>query len=137
MRFNQESDPSYYSIRAYSEGQIDIKIPASIAQKDNTERALRLTQSFIMAPQQLLQNWQPSTVAELKNSHFEQILECKPEIILLGTGLRLEFPSPAITKAALENGIGVDIMDSSAACRTYNILMLEGRNVVLALILEK
>jgi len=135
MRFNQESDPTYYSIRAYEQTHIDIKIPASVAIENNTDQALRLTQSFIMSPQYLIQNWDIRSVAELNRTLFGQIVEIKPEIILLGTGTELAFPDQAITAAALEIGIGVDTMDSSAACRTYNILMLEGRQVVLALIM--
>jgi len=135
MRFNHESDPTHYSIRAYGQTHVDIKIPASVAVENNSDQALRLTQSFIMSTQHLIQNWAIRSVAELNSTLFGQIVEIKPEIILLGTGIELIFPDQAITAAALEIGVGVDVMDSSAACRTYNILMLEGRQVVLALIM--
>lgn len=136
MRFNQESDPQKYAIRAYSEGYVDVQIPTIIAAKDNSEKSIRVQQSFIMSPQKLIQNWPLRTASALTNPIFDQILDLKPEIILLGTGLRLEFADISITKTALENGIGVETMDSAAACRTYNILMLEGRNVAVALMLE-
>ena len=61
-------------------------------------------------------------------------LECP--IVLLGTGLRQRFPSPALLRPLIERRIGVEVMDSHAACRTYNILMAEGRDVAAALIVE-
>jgi uncharacterized protein len=62
-------------------------------------------------------------------------LTLEPEIVLLGTGRRQQFPHPRLTQALLEQGVGVEVMDTAAACRTYNVIMLEGRRVAAALLL--
>ena len=58
-----------------------------------------------------------------------------PEIVLLGTGDRQRFPRPKLTRALLARGVGVEVMDTSAACRTYNIIMMEDRRVAAALLM--
>jgi uncharacterized protein len=64
------------------------------------------------------------------------MVDLKPELILIGTGSRQHFPKPELLKALIQAKIGFEIMDSQAACRTYNILVGEGRRVLLALIVE-
>ena len=72
---------------------------------------------------------------QLSEAHFAQILEDAPDVVILGTGDRQRFVHPKLTAALTMRRIGVECMDSQAACRTYNILMGEGRKVTLALIL--
>jgi uncharacterized protein len=72
----------------------------------------------------------------LEAAHFEAILEFMPEIVLLGTGGTLRFPHPRLTEALIRAQIGVEVMDTPAACRTYNILASEGRKVAAALLLS-
>jgi uncharacterized protein len=74
--------------------------------------------------------------ADLEAHHFSQLIDLKPELILIGTGKRQRFPKPELLKALISAKIGFEIMDSQAACRTYNILVGEGRQVLLALIVE-
>jgi uncharacterized protein len=64
------------------------------------------------------------------------MVDLKPELVLIGTGSRQRFPKPELLKALVQAKIGFEIMNSQAACRTYNILVGEGRQVVLALIVE-
>jgi uncharacterized protein len=71
----------------------------------------------------------------LAEAHFEVIAGLEPEIVLLGTGGRQRFPRPSLLRSLLARGVGVEIMDTAAACRTYNIIMLEGRRVAAALLL--
>lgn len=71
---------------------------------------------------------------QLKIKHFEWLSRQGAEIVLLGTGTRLRFPPPSLTRPLIEAGIGLEVMDTGAACRTYNLLAAEGRKV-LALIL--
>jgi len=85
---------------------------------------------------QVLADWGPSDFDALTRSHLAAIAELAPQVVVLGTGRRQRFPDPAIYAALLERGIGVEIMDTGAACRTYNILAGEGRRVVAALILD-
>ena len=95
----------------------------------------RYENSLITMPDNIIENWQVLTVEQLSEEHFELLIPYQPEIILLGTGATLRFPSSVVTKKLLKLKIGVEVMDTNAACRTYNILMAEGRNVVAALII--
>lgn len=95
----------------------------------------RYENSIITMPDKIIEDWQAQTVEKLTEEHFELLIPHEPEIILLGTGATLRFPSPLVTKNLLESKIGVEVMDTNAACRTYNILMAEGRNVAAALLI--
>ena len=80
--------------------------------------------------------WPVQSFNSLEASHFAQMVELKPELILIGTGSKQRFPKPELLKSLILANIGFEIMDSQAACRTYNILVGEGRQVLLALIVE-
>jgi uncharacterized protein len=96
----------------------------------------RLTTSFLLTPQRLIEDWSPTSFASLTEADFAAVAELACPIVLLGTGARQRFPAPARLRALIERRIGVEVMDSHAACRTYNILMAEGRDVAAALIIE-
>ena len=83
-----------------------------------------------------VQAWPVATLDELQEAHFADILAAAPEVVILGSGPRLRFPHPALLRSLMAARIGVETMDTAAACRTYNILASEGRNVVAALLLE-
>ena len=91
--------------------------------------------SLILLPSRI-ESWSPDGFEALAESDFEAILALAPEILLLGTGLRQRFPKPALLRPLIEAGIGHEIMDLPAACRTFNILMAEGRNVAAALLID-
>jgi len=80
--------------------------------------------------------WLVESFDSLEASDFDQMITLKPELILIGTGSRQRFPKPELLKSLISAKIGFEIMDSQAACRTYNILAGEGRQVLLALIVE-
>ena len=80
--------------------------------------------------------WPAQSFDSLEASHFAQMVDLKPELILIGTGSKQRFPKPELLKSLILAKIGFEIMDSQAACRTYNILVSEGRQVLLALIVE-
>ena len=80
--------------------------------------------------------WPAQSFDSLEASHFTQMVELKPELILIGTGSKQRFPKPELLKSLILANIGFEIMDSQAACRTYTILVGEGRQVLLALIVE-
>ena len=84
----------------------------------------------------LIRDWPPGSFDELEKHHFDQLLEHQPEIILFGSGPTLRWPDPALLSTLAENGIGVEVMDTSAACRTYNILVSDQRHVAAALLLK-
>lgn len=92
--------------------------------------------SMVVCPDRLLEHWGVASVAALAAGDFEKLLQLAPEIVLLGTGSRLRFPAPALTRCLVDARIGLEVMDLGAACRTYNILAGEGRRVAAALILQ-
>jgi uncharacterized protein len=95
----------------------------------------RYEASLIMLPDEPVESWPIRAVEELTEAHFAPILTHRPEIVLLGTGATLQFPAREIRRALANMQIGVEIMDTFAACRTYNILASEGRKVAAALLL--
>lgn len=95
----------------------------------------RYSQSLIVMPQSLIHDWPAASFADLSNEHFRQIAELHPEVVLLGTGATHLFLHPRHYQQLTDNGIALECMSTAAACRTYNILMNEGRTVAAALIL--
>jgi uncharacterized protein len=90
--------------------------------------------SVIVSPDRIIDNWQPRVFADLEQAHFTGIIELGPEIVLIGTGGRLMFPDEKLIEPMMHMGIGVEIMDTGAACRAYNFIAAEGRIVVAALL---
>ena len=86
-------------------------------------------------PERPPEPWQVASFDQLDAQSFAAIAALQPDVVLLGTGERQRFAHPSLTSALTSHGVGVECMDSKAACRTYNILMGEGRKVALALIL--
>jgi uncharacterized protein len=80
--------------------------------------------------------WPCDAFEQLRAEHFEQLLPLAPELVIFGSGQRFRFAAPALLRALIERRIGVETMDTAAACRTYNVLAAEGRAVVAALLLE-
>lgn len=78
--------------------------------------------------------WRVDDAAALTTQHFDAILDLEPELVIFGSGERLRFVSPALMRGLIERRIGIETMDTAAACRTYNVLASEGRSVVAALI---
>lgn len=94
--------------------------------------------NLIVLPDQIIENWGVSSVDELNMKHFDELLlVARPEIILLGTGATLRFPDVSLTRAMITSGIGFEVMDTQATCRTYNILSVEGRRVAAALLVRE
>jgi uncharacterized protein len=80
--------------------------------------------------------WAATAPDELTAEHFERIAALRPEVVIFGSGARLRFVPPALTRSLIELRIGVETMDTGAACRTYNVLASEGRRVLAALLLS-
>mgnify|MGYP002128242933 CR=1 FL=1 len=78
------------------------------------------------------QAWSAATFESLTQASFDELLAFQPELVIFGSGPRLKFPSPKLLQGLIQQGIGVETMDSGAACRTFNVLAGEGRHVVLA-----
>jgi uncharacterized protein len=81
--------------------------------------------------------WGSACFEDLDAGHFAQLAEVKAEVVVFGSGSRLRFPRAGWLKPLIDQRIGVETMDTAAACRTYNILAQEGRSVAVALLLEQ
>ena len=93
---------------------------------------VRYDQCVVVTPQ-AVSAWPVDGFEALVAADFSFIAELKPEIVILGTGAKQRFPGPDLGRALAASGAGVEVMDTRAACRTYNILMDEGRQVVAAI----
>jgi uncharacterized protein len=94
------------------------------------------TQSLIVMPDQMIEPWASAGFVALKAEDFHGLLALSPEIVLFGSGRGFRFLHPSITQLLSAARIGVEAMDTPAACRTYNVLLAEGRRVAAALIIE-
>ncbi len=133
---------SGYIIHSYDEGKITVRVPLArqleTAQDEiqPSDAALEtLHQSLIITPERLVPDWPPTDLSQLTVVHLEEIVALEPELVLLGTGKRLRFPDPALVAPLLNRGIGVEYMDSAAACRTYNLLAADERRVAAAILI--
>ncbi len=80
--------------------------------------------------------WAPARLSELTQEHFDLILPYQPELVVFGSGPQLRFAHPKLMQQLMTQRIGVETMDTQAACRTYNILVSEGRKVLAALLIH-
>jgi len=122
MKFTRELPANVNVIRSHADGELRIG-----------ERIVR--HSCLLSANELIVDWPPQNVAALSVEHFAAALAWHPEIILLGTGSRQQFPAREIYAAILAHGIGFEVMDTGAACRTFNVLVGESRRVAAGLIL--
>jgi uncharacterized protein len=97
----------------------------------------KITHSVIISSGGARLPWAPTRFEELEAAHFAQLSAVQAEIVIFGSGSRIRFPKAAWLKPLIARRIGVETMDTAAACRTYNILAQEGRDVVVALLLEQ
>ncbi len=95
----------------------------------------RFERSLVVLPERLLLDWPATSFEALAPEHLAALAGLDREIILLGTGARLRFPRPEILQSLIRSGVGVEVMDVQAACRTYNILLAEERRVAAALLI--
>jgi len=91
--------------------------------------------SCIVSAERLITDWPPVGFDDLNAEYVAMLATSNPEVILIGVGKRIRFPSPEVTRPLVERGIGFEVMDTAAACRTYNLLMGDGRTVVAGLLL--
>jgi len=142
MKFVQDKSAGY-RIQAYDTDSITLLVPAALSRQtnpsDDSSGASRqqISHSLILTNDQLINDWAPACFAELQTDHMAPILALEPELVILGTGATHQFPAPEIVQALYQANIGFEIMDTAAACRTFNILVSEGRHVVVALMMMR
>jgi uncharacterized protein len=98
--------------------------------------AVEYRENLVLTPDTIATGWAPSGFAGLAEADFAQLLAYEPEVVLFGGGAAIRFPHPRLTRALTDARIGLEAMDTPAACRTFNILAAEGRAVVAALLLD-
>lgn len=123
MKFTLESNTRVNLVRAYSRTELRIGEE-------------RIHSSCIVSAEELVIDWPPARFEALTAAHLAAIFALQPEVVLLGTGERQRFPPAEIRAAFAARGVGLEVMDLGAACRTYNILVQEERRAVAALFLE-
>lgn len=96
---------------------------------------IRHEKSLIVLPDHLIDAWPVTTVSEITVEHFNDLLNRPIEILLLGTGSKHQFPPHTLMRDVLKMKVGMEVMDTQACCRTYNILVEEGRRVAAAIII--
>lgn len=124
LKLHQDSRGALNTVTGYGAHYVDINLE-------------RHESSIVVVPDAPVMDWPVSSFDELAPEHFGIVLATAPEVVVFGSGTRLRFPHPRLTAALAARRIGVESMDFMAACRTYNILMAEGRRVAAALLIER
>jgi len=158
MKISDDSITEGYFIRSYAPGRItvaslhnkphnkelgeelatetDAGNQANIALPNSQLQEETLENSFILSANNLIKDWSPQSIDDLSEEHSQMLISLQPEVIILGTGASLRFPNPAWSTRFLEQHIGLEVMDTAAACRTYAILSADNRNVIAAMMLN-
>ncbi|HYL04275.1 MAG TPA: MTH938/NDUFAF3 family protein [Steroidobacteraceae bacterium] len=123
MKFTLEPAPGANLIRGYSDSEVRI----------GTHSVRR---SCILTAATLITDWEPDSFAELRLAHLERILALEPEVVVLGTGPTQRFAPDEVRAWLAERGVGLEAMALGAACRTFNVLVQEERNVAAGLFLR-
>ncbi|MDB5777150.1 MAG: hypothetical protein JWP38_3283 [Herbaspirillum sp.] len=124
MKLHSTPTQQYQTVTAYDDDGVEFN-------------AVRHTDSLLVLPETAPVAWPVDSFDSLNEAHFEHIASFAPDVVILGTGPRQRFVHPKLTGALTSQRVGIECMDNRAACRTYNILMAEGRKVALALIFER
>jgi uncharacterized protein len=122
VKLHASGPATYNTITGYGEDWVQV----------NNQRY----QSSLIVMAETVRDWDVADFSSLSPSSFQILEELKPEIVLLGTGPAQRFPHPRLAASLAKAGIGVEVMDLKAACRTYNILAAEERKVAAALLLR-
>lgn len=123
MKLQLEQNSGVNIVTAYGDGYVDI----------NRERH---EHSLVLLPDRLIEPWAEAGFDALTAAHMAVLAELRADVVLIGTGTRQRFPAPALLRPLMEAGLGFEVMDLQAACRTYNILVGEGRHPAAALLLS-
>lgn len=115
----------------------DINLIRACSAREIAVREHTIRRSVVLSAGEILFDWPPASAEAITAEHLEAALMLQPEVVLLGTGARQRFPAGEVLAPAYRAGVGVEVMDTPAACRTYNVLVQDGRRVAAALILEE
>lgn len=122
MKFTQHAPAGIHLIRRYGSDSITVG-----------EEQIRV--SCLVSATTLIRDWPPRDVASLRPEHLTALFELRPEVVVLSTGAQQRFPGAALRAEFATRKIGLEVMEVGAACRTYNVLVSEERNVLAAVLL--
>ena len=123
MKFTEHRDSNIFAVKNYTPGKVKVN-------------NLVFVNSFYMTQHKTKEHWACTNIADLNKTLLDKLIAEKPEVIILGTGEVQEFPAPVLFAHCAAQGIGLEVMTNDAACRTYNVLTTEDRDIVLALIIK-
>jgi uncharacterized protein len=121
LKLHAQAPSNLNTVTGYGPGHIDVN-------------RVRHAGALVLAPEGPVHAWEAGTVEQLQATHFAALLAHEPELVLIGTGARQRFLSPLLTLPLAQARVGFEVMDSAAACRTFNILVAEGRRVIAAFV---
>lgn len=121
LKLHADAPTHLNTVTAYGPGFVEIN-------------KIRHAGSLVVTPEHPVQRWSAASFDALSGDDFSALLSFGPELVIFGSGGRQRFPAAALTAALRLQGIGFEAMDTAAACRTYNILMAEGRRVLAAIL---
>ncbi|MBA3660316.1 MAG: Mth938-like domain-containing protein [Gammaproteobacteria bacterium] len=119
----EDNNAAQFQIKSYRPGELTIN-------------QVKHHQSVILSATELVDPWSPQTLSDLKKEDFDLIPAMNPDVLLIGTGEKFEFINMKLYGHLINQGIGVEVMDTLAACRTFNALTSENRRVVAALLIK-
>lgn len=120
MKFSEDIQSTYNNITQYGEGFVQVKDKI-------------VNTSVVLSAEELIADWQPETFEDLTAEHCKLLFESKPDVVILGTGKQQRFPEKEILRFFAQHQVGIEVMDTAAACRTFNVLLSEDRNIVAGL----
>lgn len=123
MKLHALAPSSSNAFTAYGDGYVEVN-------------RVRFEHSIVVVPDRPVEDWPVASFADLSTESFALVAGMSPELVVFGSGATIRFPHPRLFAALNARGIGVETMDVHAACRTYNILMAEGRKVAAVLLIE-
>lgn len=121
MKFTEHRDSQINTVKRYQAGQVQVNQQV-------------ISTSCFITHDSIETDWPCKAINALNNALLDQLLALQPEVIILGTGETQEFPEPKWFAYCASKGVGLEVMTNNAACRTYNVLTTEERDIVLALI---
>jgi len=121
MKFSVADQSNGNTIHAYTDTSVVVN-------------GVTFSNSLVIMADRIIPDWRPGSFQSLSEKDFAAFVELRPDLVVLGTGQRQQFPDPRLYRALIDASIGVEIMTTPAACRTYNILTSEGRKVIGALL---
>ena len=133
-QFNLETTEKL-SIQSYDSGEIKIALSGSHSDSENPDSIKCMTKSFILTPQKIIEDWSYKNISELNANSFKPFIEHQPELVILGTGANLTFPDHQALQAFHRAGIGIEVMNTASACRTFNVLVSENRFVIAGMLI--